>query len=41
MPPRSSASAVEVVSRLCRSVNVDPSVTTNCNVSTFVLSAVG
>src|SRR5919197_3750800 len=29
------------MSRVCRSVNVAPSVTTNCIVSTFVLSTVG
>ena len=32
---------VYVMSRLCRSVKVWPSVTTYCRVSTFVLSIVG
>ncbi len=30
-----------MVSRVCRSVKVDPSVTTNCNDFTLVLSIVG
>ena len=41
MPEASSGAATYVVSRVCRSVNVRPSVTTNCMVSTLVLSIVG
>src|SRR3954447_2258409 len=41
IPDRSSDRTVYAVSRLCRSVNDLPSVTTNCIVSTFVLSIVG
>ncbi len=39
--PVGSAATVYVMSRVCRSLNVDPSVTTYCNVLTFVLSMVG
>ena len=41
IPLSSSASTVEVMSLVWRSVKVEPSVTTYCNVSTFVLSIVG
>src|SRR5829696_2134285 len=41
MPPGSIAATVYVMSRLCRSVKVAPSVTTYCRVSTLVLSTVG
>ena len=41
MPLASTAVAEEIMSRLWRSVNVEPSVTTYCIVSTFVLSTVG
>ena len=42
MPPESrTGSAVYVMSRVCRSVKVEPSVTTYCSVSRFVLSTVG
>src|SRR5262245_59790556 len=41
MPLSPAARTVYVMSRVCRSVKVDPSVTTNCTVSTFVLSTVG
>src|SRR2546430_15871002 len=41
MPEPSSGRTVYVMSRVCRSVNVAPSVTTNCIVSTLVLSTVG
>jgi hypothetical protein len=40
MPPASTLT-VYVVSRDCRSVNVEPSVTTYWSVSTLVLSIVG
>ena len=39
--PVSSACTVYVMSRVCRSVNDEPSVTTYCRVLTFVLSMVG
>src|SRR5688572_28462394 len=41
IPEESSERTVYVVSRVCTSVNVAPSVTTNCMVSTLVLSTVG
>jgi hypothetical protein len=40
-PPGSIACTVYVMSRVCRSVKVDPSVTAYCKVSTLVLSIVG
>ncbi len=39
--PDSSALTLYVMSRVCRSVNDEPSVTTYCSVLTFVLSIVG
>src|SRR5262245_17327843 len=41
IPERSSERTVYVVSRVCRSVKLVPSVTTNCIVDRFVLSTVG
>ena len=40
-PGRVERGTVYVMSRVCRSVNVEPSVTTYCSVSTLVLSMVG
>ena len=39
--PEGSAATVYVMSRVCRSVKVDPSVTMYCSVCTSVLSIVG
>jgi hypothetical protein len=41
MPVLSVARATYVMSRVWRSVKLAPSLTTYCNVSTFVLSTVG